>query len=204
MRSSSIHSLRVDVPIKNPSPESRIHSPTCAPCHRCLSNTHRPWLTYLDADFTGRASADEFNKAALLRPNVSSWHACDVGAGLNPASAHWDPLLSVAFCVEVHLYGSTHWKWIHLSSEVRSLEWLLPHILCRYSTSTGTHRSLLECDPNELLLPTFWVLRLLHQDYMKALDGLRWTQFTFLWPAWSDLGSEPVHFRFWSGLRLTL
>lgn len=107
-----------------------------------------------------------------LRPNVSSLHASEVGAGLNPASAHWDPLLSVALCVEVHLYGSTHWKWIHLSSEVRSLEWLLPHILRRYSTSTGTHRSLLECDPNELLLPSFWVL---HQDYMKLLDGLRWT-----------------------------
>lgn len=72
-------------------PFSRIYSPTCARCHRCLSNTHELWLTHLDADFSGRASADEFDKAAPLRPNVSALHASE-GAGLPPTSAHWDPL----------------------------------------------------------------------------------------------------------------
>lgn len=47
-------------------------------------------LTHLDPDFSGRASADEFDKAVRLRPNVSALHASEVSAGLNPASAHWD------------------------------------------------------------------------------------------------------------------
>lgn len=50
----------------------------------------RLWLTHLDPDFSGRASADEFDKAVRLRPNVSALHASEVSAGLNPASAHWD------------------------------------------------------------------------------------------------------------------
>lgn len=43
---------------------------------------------------------------------------------------------------------------------------------------------------------------------IPSIHGLlRWgtsVQFTFLWPAWSDLGSEPVYVRFWSGLLQTL
>lgn len=141
MTSSSIHSLRVDVHIKTPSPESPIYSPMCTRCHRCLSNTQKLWVTHLDADFSGRASTDEFNKAARLRPNVSALPASEVGAGLNPTSAHWDPFYPwpAAFCTATH-------------SQVSGVI-ITPHSLqVQY-----VHRhSVFESDANELLLPRFW------------------------------------------------
>lgn len=80
MRSSSSRSLRVDVHKKKiPNLLSYVRTAPQMPLHKL-------WPTHLDADLSGRASADEFAKAARLRPNVWALPASEVGAGLNPTS----------------------------------------------------------------------------------------------------------------------
>lgn len=53
-----------------------ICSHTCTRCLRGLSNVHKLWPTRLDADFSGRASADECDKAAPLRPDCHASPLC--------------------------------------------------------------------------------------------------------------------------------